>query len=86
MAAQNPGRIDVHIHPDIRARVAREALARGVTLNDVINERLALSYGLDPARYPIPRKPPGRKLAVPEGNGQPQTKGPAAGQAGKRRK
>jgi hypothetical protein len=55
-------RIDARVHPAVKALVAGEAEARDCSLNDVVNEKIALAYGLDPKEYPVPRKRMGRRL------------------------
>jgi hypothetical protein len=53
-------RFDGYLNPVVMAKVVEEADAAGRSLNDVVNERLARSYGLKPAAHPVPRGTPGR--------------------------
>jgi predicted HicB family RNase H-like nuclease len=54
-------RIDARLDRTVKARVVAEAERRNVSLNDVVNEALALRYGLDPQAHPVPRKRMGRR-------------------------
>jgi hypothetical protein len=54
-------RIDARLDRNVKARVVAEAERRNVSLNDVVNEKLALAYGLDPQAHPVPRRRLGRR-------------------------
>lgn len=53
-------RIDAKLNRVVRARLAEEAAATGRPLNDILNECLALRYGLDPGQHPVARHIGGR--------------------------
>lgn len=60
-------RMDLHVHPGLKAEVLRLADEAGQTLNEWVSVALCRALGVEPARWPIPRKRPGRRAGRPTG-------------------
>jgi hypothetical protein len=61
-------RMDLHVHPGLKAEVLRLADEAGQTLNEWVSVALCRTLGVDPVRWPIPRKRPGRRAGRPGKN------------------
>ena len=53
-------RLDIRVHPEVRARVLAAALEGNLTANELVNAVLCARFGLDPLKYKVSRKRPGR--------------------------
>ncbi len=56
-------RLEAAIHSKVWDCLAAESERSDRSMAEIVNEKLALSYGLDPVRYALPRKRVGRKPA-----------------------
>jgi hypothetical protein len=86
----NRRRIGTHLHPRLVEILEAECSRRGLALNELLTELCCKSLGLDPERFAVPRKTPGRKRAAstePEPSPPPPTSSKTdAGQGGARKR
>jgi hypothetical protein len=60
-------RMDLHVHPALKSAVLRLADEAGQSLNEWVSAALCGVLGVEPGRWPIPRKRPGRRAGRPAG-------------------